>query len=234
MNREKAIEIFVKYNLKYFTNYHYESEGNHILSYAWYSQFWCDEKTMRLYPGNPKKYDWVNDEFMEAANWYVKQVINNNGRISEKAESIAKEIGEKVYAIYSEKRKKQEISRKKREDKLEAQGEEFKSNMKIGEVYMMEFKRILHRERGILVLEIEDSFLAGFYLDRDDKKVPISAPEKKGYVYSKPFFGWDGKKNKEMKFEWDGKTFKKTRTYESKLYKFVKRRIDNPVIIKSF
>ena len=84
-------------------------------------------------------------------------------------------------------------------------------------------------------LIIDPGSVSGFYLDNDDKRILADSPKKEGYLYTKPN-RWQSLKvgNEWLSaiLEWDGKTFKKTRSYETKMAKFLKRKIENAIVIK--
>jgi len=116
-----------------------------------------------------------------------------------------------------------------------SKGKAIVDSITTGDVVLVKFGDIWGY-RGMKVLEIEEGFIAGFYLDFVDCQVPTETPKKDGYRYTKPnnynnIWVKDGK-NIPVINEWDNKTFKKTRTYETKMIKFVKEKVDNAVIIK--
>jgi hypothetical protein len=130
---------------------------------------------------------------------------------------------------------KQRAAKMKREAKMLAEGKVVVETLNTGDVVLVKFQGHFPY-RGMKVLEIEDGFIAGFYLDFVDEKIPRDTPEIEGHRYTD-----QGKWTKiwvkdgddiPAKYDWDGKTFKKTRTYETKMIKFVKEKVENPVIIK--
>ena len=146
-----------------------------------------------------------------------------------------KDIDKLYWAISKEQSDKRRAAKDKREAKLKAEGTAIVNTLNPGDVAMVTFGRSIWTTRGMKVLEIEDGFIAGFYLDRKDRLVPADMEEKEGYFYTKPNSWTTVLVNEDRmaaKYEWDGKTFKKTRTYETKMIKFVKSKVENPVINK--
>lgn len=253
LTNEEAEEILKKYVKKHWVNgrqgYAYNA-GEEILEYAWYSQHWPTYAIQgNGYSKRCDKRDWMGDDLKLAFEWYLDGVGRDLGYGHGRAkgtfekgykEKLAKELTEMAKELQQKKWEQQRASKDKRENKLIEQGKKFKEEMQIGEVWMVKFGG-WWGERGILVFEKEGNSLSGFYLDHDDKTVPGDAPEKEGFFYTKPS-KYDtvkvkGKDGKEIyvpgKREWDGKTFIRTKTYESKMYKFVRRKIEKPIIEKS-
>ena len=240
MTREEAFNIFYKYR-KHFS---YWEGGKALLNYAWYSQWWkWVEENPNAHTGNPKKFDWVTEEFTSACNWYLDQVGRDNGygkdrdkglMSREEMGTFQKELDDKIYKQHQKERKNKRDSQDKRDKKLLNQGMEFLKQMKPGEVWLVKFGRSMWPNRGILVMEIEEEEISGFYLDRVEKEVPFNSPEKEGYVYSKPIQRWYGTKYAPIgpKFEWDGQTFKRTKVYETKWCKFIIGKVENAIVVK--
>jgi hypothetical protein len=237
---EEAVEIFKKYCRTPHFNRSYEA-GKELFEDAWYSQHWPSGDY------GYKRYDWMCDDLVLAFNWYLDAVGRDLGLGHGRAkgllsrseiDAIEKELNDYTRDRLSKKWEQQRKSLEKREKKLTKQGDEFTAQMKEGDVWMVKFNNIWN-ERGIQVLEIEPEEISGFYLDRDTKEVFNDTPEKPGYYYTKsgsihiwpkPFTSYEDVKP--GKLEWDGKTFIKTRTYETKMTKFLKRKIENPIIKK--
>ena len=233
MTTEEAFKIFVRHGSRF--RYYSVKE---IFQYAWYSQYWG-----KAGYNSYEKRDWMTPDLLAAFEWFLDQAGRDRGymigrdkgqmtreELSKFEKDVENTCREKERAKWESRRKSSE----KREKMLEKQGKEFLKNMQIGEVYMVKFSDIWG-ERGILVMEIDPASISGFYLDHKDKIVPGDASEKEGYMYTKPSKYTSVKVNGEYvpgKFEWDGKSFIKTRTYETKMAKFIKRKIENPVIIK--
>jgi hypothetical protein len=237
---EEAVEIFKKYCRKELKHsYH---AGKDLFRYAWEMPHWPTGDY------GYKRDDWMGDDLILAFNWYLDAVGRDLGLGYGRAkglmkgkdvDAIEKELDKYVTDRRDKKLDQQWKSLKKRNKKLEKQGEEFTSQMKEGDVWLVKFNDIWN-DRGIQVLEIEPDEISGFYLDRVTKEVLSDTPEKPGYLYTKPnsitIWPKDGSGYagiKQGKLEWDGKTFIKTRTYETKMTKFLKRKVDNPVIKKS-
>jgi hypothetical protein len=237
---EEAVEIFKKYIRKELKHSYYP--GKEIFEYAWYSQHWSSGDYHNT------KRDWMGDDLIVAFNWYLDAVGRDLGLGYGRAkgtmkrgeiDTIEKDLDKYGKDRRNKKWEQQNKSAKKREKKLNNKGKEFVSQMKEGEVWMVKFNGHWN-DRGIQVLEIESDSISGFYLDRDTKEVLNDAPEKPGYFYTKPgsihiwpkpFTSYDDVKP--GKLEWDGKTFIKTRTYETKMTKFLKRKVENPMIKKA-
>jgi hypothetical protein len=236
MTKEEAVRIFKKYASKH---YNYYSAGRDIFEAAWYSQFWNGKGN----PGSHTKRDWMTDEIIEAFNWYLDGVGRDNGWGKDRdtkmipvkeMDAIEREINEYCREREHKKWETDRKSREKREAKIQAQGKAFQEEMKVGDVWMVKFDDYW-RERGILVMEIDPGSISGFYLDNVYKRIPADSPKKEGYLYTKPS-KYQGVKVGDVWIdgmgEWDGKTFKRTRSYETKMAKFLKRKIENPVIKK--
>ena len=145
-----------------------------------------------------------------------------------------KEVATLYWALSKEQSVKKHAAKKKADAKLEAKGKALVESMDTGQVALVKFNGKFNT-RGMKVLEIEEGFIAGFYLDRVIDLVPADTPEKEGYVYTNPSCYTTVRVDGEWvegKYEWDGKTFKKTRTYETKYIKFVKEIVETPIIIK--
>lgn len=236
MTNEKAIQVFKKYASKH---YNYYNAGRDIFEDAWYSQFWGGKGNY----GSHDKRDWMGEEVVEVFNWYLDQVGRDNGwnkdrdkglMDSKKLDAIERDITEYCRDKQHKKWETERKARDKREAKLKAQGEDFQKNMKVGDVWMVKFSD-LWRERGILIMEIDPGSVSGFYLDHADKRIPADSPQKEGFLYTKPNSWNNVKVGKEWVpaiNEWDGKTFKRTRSYETKMAKFLKRKIENPIVKK--
>lgn len=248
LTNEEAEEILHKYVKRHWVNgragYAY-SAGKEILEYAWYSQHWPSYAIQgNGYSKHCNVRDWMGDDLKLAFEWYLDGVGRDlgygYGRAKDTFENgygqkLEKELTERARKLQKEKWEKQRIAKEKREAKLQAEGEALVKSLNVGDVAMVKFGDSWWGNRGMKVLEIEDGFIAGFYLDRETTTVPGDAPEKEGYVYSKPTKWSSVRVNGEYvpgKLEWDGKTFIKTRTYESKMIKFVKSKINNPIIKK--
>lgn len=247
LTNEEAEEILKKYVKKHWVNgregYAFNA-GRDILEYAWYSQHWPAYAIQSDgYSKHCDKRDWMGDDLALAFEWYLDGVGRNLGYGFGRAKStfedgygqkLEKELTEFARKLEKEKWEKQRIAKEKREAKMEAEGQAIVESLNEGDVAIVKFDGYWGN-RGMKVLEIEDGFIAGFYLDRVANQVPGDAPEKEGYEYTKPS-KWNAVEvNGEYvpgKFEWDGKTFIKTRTYESKMTKFVKGKVENPVILK--
>jgi hypothetical protein len=236
MNKEHAFKIFVKEGVK-FGGW----RSKEIFEHAWYSQNWDTNGNSNS--GYEKK-EWMTEEVLEAFKWYLDMAGRYEGRwpavrqkglmtadeLRQFEKDVQKACEEKQHAQWESQRK----SKQKRDKKLNELGQDFLKNMQVGEVYMVKFGD-WWGERGMLVMEIDEASISGFYLDHMDTLVPFDAPKKEGYMYTKP------SKYNSVKigngyvdgmFEWDGKTFKRTRTYETKMAKFIKRKIENPVVNK--
>jgi len=231
MEREEAIKIFIKYGFKYFSRW----GSTEVLDYAHEYKYWRDYvKTEENRYNRYRKHDWVDEKFLEATR-FILDFAGLNGRYCEKHHEIEKEVKDGIQIKSDKQYETQEKSRKKRRDKLRDQGQKFKSEMSMGDVYLVQFGRSSWPTRGLLVMEVEDS-LSGFYLDRNDKLVPADKIEKKGYIYTKPN-RWNNIRNKDKtytpaKYEWDGKSFYKTRTYVTKSFDTVRGKVKDPKITK--
>jgi hypothetical protein len=235
MTKEQAFKLFVKYGFKHYGGYGSKS----IFDDAWNSQYW-DGKDDHF----RQKRDWMVDEVMDAFNWYLDQTGRDGGRgvgrlaglisreeLAKFEKDVIKECEKKQHDKWASENK----ARERRNERLTKKGDDFIQEMKTGDVWMVKFDD-LRRERGILVMEIEPGSISGFYLDCVETEVPTDAPQKEGYLYTRPN-NW----RKRIKVgdnwissvgEWDGKTFKRTRSYETKMAKFLKRKIENPIILK--
>ena len=236
MTKEEAVRIFKKYASKH---YNYYSAGRDIFEAAWYSQFWNGKGN----PGSHTKRDWMTDEILEAFNWYLDGVGRDNGWGKDRdtklipvkeMDAIEREINEYCREREHKKWETDRKAREKREAKITAQGKAFQQDMKVGDVWMVKFGDVWG-ERGIQVLEIEPGSISGFYLDHKDKLIPATSPRKEGYFYTRET-NWQnvkvGTEWVKAVSEWDGKTFIKTRSYETKMAKFLKRKIENAIIVK--
>ena len=140
---------------------------------------------------------------------------------------LEEKINEHVRKAQKKKFEQQYQAQLRRDKKKREQGEKIARTLIPGSIVMVEFKNCRYwPTRGLLVEEVEDHFVAGFYLDRATSEVRADAPEEEGYTYSKP------NEYTKTKQKWDGKTFKKTRVYVSKETKFVKEKLENAVIKK--
>jgi len=223
IGKEEVLEIFKKYAWKHFGGSW--NAGDFMTRLANASKYWNDEEHMRIYSGDPKPPKWLNDEVQMIFDWWVDMDGGNDGKPKWDYKS-KKEFEDAITAHCREKdrekSRKAYEARKRREEKKKQAGLELKKKMHIGDVWIAETSR---GQRGIQVMEIEAGSFSGFYLDNDDKRVPRDAEEKEGFIYY-PCWGVM------EKFEWDGKTFKRTKTYDSKMYKFLVRKVDNAVILK--
>jgi hypothetical protein len=232
---EEAIKIFKNYCHKHYKD-DYDAVRD-ILDHAWYSQHWSGGDY------SYKRRDWMGDDLILAFNWYLDAVGRDLGLgygrakgllKKEEIAKIEKELKEYVEERRHKKWDQQYKSKVKRDKKLTKQGNDFAAQMKVGDVWMVKFGG-WWSDRGIHVLEIEKGSISGFYLDRAEKRVPFNTPKKEGYFYTKPSKYNSvkvGDNYVEGMFEWDGKTFIKTRTYETKMTKFLKRKVENPIIKK--
>ena len=239
---EEAIAIFKKYGKKqYMKSYGYNA-GSKLFEHAWEMQQWMYGPSS--YGNHYKRLDWVGDDLILAFDWYLDCVGRNLGdgigraegtKTREEIKSIEKEITDYIDDLREKKRESQWNSYQKKQKKMEDRGEEFMKNMKVGDVYLVQWKGHWNI-RPIQVLEIEDGYFAGFYLDPVDTEVPADAPEKPGYRYTKPRKEWSEEARKYLptgpKREWDGVSCTKTRSYVEKDAKFIKEKLDKIEIKK--
>jgi hypothetical protein len=226
MDKEKAFQLFVKYGFKHYGGY----GSDKIFEDAWYSQHW-DGKDDHY----RQKRDWMDDEVMSLFSWYLDQVGRdggwNVGRLpglmsKEEMKQFEKDVKKECEKKQHDKWAQENASKIRCDAKKMAHGKTLIDSMKVGEVYLVKFGRDMWGTRGILVEEIDKDSISGFYLDRVDHEVPMDAPEKEGYFYSRPI------QYRKIKFEWEGKTFKRTRTYESKYVKFILNKVEGAIVVK--
>ena len=231
---EEAIAIFKKYAKKQYPKSY--NAGRELFEDAWHMPYWNNGDY------GYKRKDWMGDDLVLAFDWYLDSHGRSGNYIEmpkgtktrKELESIEKDIDKMISDIQTKKYNQQYESRKRREAKLEVEGKEMADSLNIGDVVIVKFNSAWNC-RPLQVLEIDNGSIAGFYLDREDQIVIADAPEKEGYVYTKPSkYTWvkvDGE-YVDGKFEWDGKTMKKTRSYVTKDMKFIKSKVENPVIKK--
>lgn len=163
-----------------------------------------------------------------------KELSRQKEEIRRKKYQIEKDIDKMITDARHKKWEQQYEARKRRDAKKEAEGKTLADSLNIGDVVIVKFNSVWNC-RPLQVLEIDNGSIAGFYLDREDQIVIADAPEKEGYVYTKPSkYTWV-KVNGEYldgKFEWDGKIMKKTRSYVTKDMKFIQSKVENPIIKK--
>jgi hypothetical protein len=250
LTNEEAEEILKKYVKKHWVNRNAGdtyNAGREILEYAWYSQHW---PTYALYSDDYlakhcDKKDWMEDDLKLAFEWYLDGVGRDLGYGNGYAEGafekgydkkLEKELTEMARKLSQEKYNKECEARERRDQKMKEEGKALVDSLNIGDVVMVKFDRSWWPTRPLQIMEIENGFVAGFYLDPVDQRVIADTPEKEGYRYTKPskYISVNVGDNKwvDGKLEWDGKTMKKTRSYVSKDIKFVKEKIENPVIVK--
>lgn len=247
LTQEEAMEIFRRYVKKQFYKALDYTPGKDLFNIAWYSQHWPTYERDKSYHNPEPKRDWMGDDLLLAFEWYLDAVGRDlgyghghaKGIVDRKViEKMEKELNALGKELRHKRWEQQRAANERREKQMQEKGENLVKSLKIGDVVMVKFNCVWNY-RPLQVLEIEDSFIAGFYLDPVDKEVPNGTLEKPGYRYTKEgsvnIWPKDGSGYAGIvkgKLEWDGKTMKKTRSYVSKDTKFIKEKIENPVIKK--
>jgi len=157
----------------------------------------------------------VSDKHKPSFKKSINETMFKDQLFTRSLEDFLKEVEDYRLKKYKRTKKLKKIREKIRID----QGNNFKKNMKIGDIYIVSYNYI---DRAIIVLDIDEDEFIGRYLDRADKRVHKDTKETPGYVYI-----WWG----DQKLKWDNKSYKKSNAVTFKNYKFIKSKLNKENIM---